>query len=164
MSGATTAVATAMGASAATAASISTAVTAVSTVASIASLGSTFLGMQGQKQQAKAQEVSTRTNAAIDATNSANQEIATRRDQYLRTGSNIASAGASGGQTGSALDILADNATQDELNIIGIRKNAAITQDLAKSQMSSAKASNKLNSYAGILSGGIDAYKTYKGL
>ena len=136
----------------------------IGTLGTIASLGSTFLGMQGQKQQQKAEAVSNRTNAAIEATNSANQEIATRRDQYLRTGANVAAAGAGGGQTGSALDILADNAAQDELNIIGIRKNATITQDVYKSKASSAKQAGKMNTYAGILSGGVDAYKLYKGL
>jgi len=145
-------------------ASTAATVTSISTLASVASLGSTFIGMQGQKQQQKAEAVSNRTNAAIEATNSANQEIATRRDQYLRTGANVAAAGAGGGQTGSALDILADNAAQDELNIIGIRKNAAITQDVYKSKASSAKQAGKMNTYAGILSGGVDAYKLYKGM
>lgn len=148
------------------------------TLATIASLGSTFLGMQGQQQQQQAQvltdrsqEITDRTNAAIEDANSSNQIIATRRDQYLRTGANIAAAGSSGGLNGSALDILADNATQDELNIIGIRNNQQVIQDAAssrasinKQKSSITKQSNKLTTYSGILSGGVNAYKLYKGM
>lgn len=134
------------------------------TLGTIASLGSSFLGSKSQQKQGKAQQVATRTNAAIDRTNSAEQEIATRRDAYMRTGSNIAAAGMGGGATGSALDILADNAAQDELNIIGIRRNSAVTQDLATSNITASKSSAKLQKYSGILSGATDAYKMYKGL
>lgn len=160
------------------AASFASFLPSIGTLASIASLGSTFLGMQGQQQQAQAQvltdrsqEISDRTNAAIEDANSSNQVIAARRDQYLRTGANIAAAGASGGLTGSALDILADNATQDELNIIGIRNNQQVVQEAAssraainKQKSAITKQSNKLSTYSGILSGGVNAYKLYKGM
>lgn len=138
--------------------------TTLGTLGTVASLGSTFLGLQAQNQSAQAAEISNRTNLAIDESNSYNQEVSARREQYLRTGANIAAAGAGGTTTGSTLDVLADNAAQDELNIIGIRKNLSLTQDVASARSSSAKKANKLNSYAGILSGGVDAYKTYKGL
>lgn len=135
------------------------------TLSTIASLGSSFLGTQAQSAESEAAIVSAKTNAAIERTNSAEEESAARRASNLRAGRDLTNAAAMGtGPTGSVLDILADNTAQDEFNIIGIRRNAAITQDIAKSKVSSIKASSRLSQGASILSGATSTFKAFKGL
>lgn len=108
-----------LGMSAGTASTIGTVLSAVSTVA----------GVVGQIQQSRAAESSARYNAALAEQNrrialqqAKADERTQRRSALRRAGSARAAAGASGlTLEGSALDILEDNAVEEELSALNIR-------------------------------------------
>lgn len=134
--------------------SLFTGVSALSTIGTIASIGQSFFGMQSQSAQAKAAQVEAKTNAAIDATNTARKITAQKRESYLRSGSQKASAAALGrSDSGNVLDIMADSLSQEEAAILGLKATNDINQAQYKSSIKASKSSNKLQTYSGILSG-----------
>lgn len=127
---------------------------ALSTIGTVASIGQSFFGMQSQSAQAQAAQVEAKTNAAIDATNTARKITAQKRDSYLRAGSQKASAAALGrSDSGNVLDIMADSLSQEEAAILGLKATNDINQAQYKSSIKASKSSNKLQTYSGILSG-----------
>ena len=127
---------------------------ALSTIGTVASIGQSFFGMQSQSAQAQAAQVEAKTNAAIDATNTARKITAQKRESYLRAGSQKASAAALGrSDSGNVLDIMADSLSQEEAAILGLKATNDINQAQYKSSIKASKSSNKLQTYSGILSG-----------
>ena len=142
------------GAFAPLAGSIASSFGTLSGLASVASIGSSLFGMAGQNQQAGAEQSSTRYNAAIEATTAAETQQKLRREQYLRAGSQMAAGGSQGrGISGNVLDIMADTAYQSEMDILGSRVTSQMSQQLAKTNVSANKKSNRLQTGASILTG-----------
>jgi hypothetical protein len=156
-------IATALGASAGTAATIGTIASVVSAVSTIAGVASNFLGGQAESQTYYAQAAASDFNAGVneqDAAIAADQEKAELakldRERRIRAGKITAQSGG----TGNALDVLADNAAQDELDILTTKYNTKLTQraflnnaQLDRLSASGARTSAKLTTGASILKG-----------
>lgn len=69
-----------------------------------------------------------REDAGIAATQTTADVAKARTSQALDTGKFKAAAGVTGGMTGSNLDILSSNAVQQELDILTIKQQGALTQ------------------------------------
>lgn len=69
-----------------------------------------------------------REDAGIAATQTVADIAKDRTSQALDTGKFKAAAGVTGGMTGSNLDILSSNAVQQELDILTIKQQGALTQ------------------------------------
>lgn len=124
------------------------------TLGTIASLGSSFLGSQASSAESAAEQTSAKYNAAVERINTAESIRAKTRDQYLRAGAQKAAGGAQGrGGGGNVLDIMADTAYQNELDILGMRQSQMMSQKLTDTKVKSMKKSNKISQGASILSG-----------
>jgi hypothetical protein len=105
------------------------AMTWAAVAAGTAATAGTVMQYQGLEQQAKAQKDANQYNQILAENESkiitqqtqANEE-ALRRRNIISTGQNIARA--SGGLTGSSLDILLDNAAQQEMDVLNLRYQA----------------------------------------
>lgn len=109
---------------------------------------------QAQIRQLEAQAAADRFNADIAAQNAEIVEGQTRaelekadRERRLRLGANIASSGGSGVGMDSALDILQDNAAQEELNLLTIESEGLLRQRefTTQEELLRASASNTAN-------------------
>jgi hypothetical protein len=130
---------------------------------------------QGQAAKASSDFNATvsQQNAQIARQNAADQAAQADRESYLRLGAIRAAAGASGGASGegSVLDVLADSASQSELekqNIIYRGElqargytNTAMLDTYSGNQ---AKSGSYLKAGAELLSGGANAAKSYSQL
>lgn len=156
---------TALGVSAGTAATIGTVVSVGST---ILSLGSALFKSKAQQADYSGQVAASKYNAkvaqdsaAITDTQTAAAVEAKRRETYLRAGAQRAAAGANNtGFGGSTGDILADNATQNELDILntqyeGNLKSKAYLDEAGLDTLNAktTKKTAKLSQGASILSG-----------
>lgn len=127
---------------------------ALTALGTVSSLGSALFGMQAQIQQSAGEVSSTRFNAATEAIQSAQSESKLRREQYLRQGSQMAAAAGQGrGVSGNVLDIIADTAYQNELDILGLRQSNEMSQRLSQSKISATKQSSRLQTGSSILTG-----------
>lgn len=125
---------------------------------------------QQSEAQARAAEFNSeiaRKNAGIQATQTEADLERTRRENVSRSGSVRAAAGASGGLTGSNLDILASNAAQQELDILNIKQQGKLREQAllqgAKLDIMEAKSTRKagkLGSAAAILGGAAQTAST----
>jgi preprotein translocase subunit YajC len=137
---------------------------AIHSLGSIASTGSTlFSGFSAlQKGMAESQSHSYNSrvaaeNARIAREQTAQQVEQEKRQNYLRTGAAVAR---SGGMTGSAMDIIADNIAQQELNILNIKhtglmkeRSYSMESKFERRQASSAKIGSLMNAGSAILTG-----------
>ena len=90
----------------------------------------------GQLQAAEAKARAAEFNADVARRNAGIQETQTQadverigRENVLRTGAARAAAGASGGLTGSSLDILSSNAAQQGLDILNIKQQGLLRKE-----------------------------------
>lgn len=124
------------------------------TLGTIASVGSTLFGVSASNKESAGEIESTRYNAATERITAAQQESKLRREQYLRGGSQLASGAAQGrGISGNILDIMADTAYQNELDILGLRTSTQMSQQLSQSKIKNIKSSRRLTTASGILTG-----------
>lgn len=167
----------AMGGSVGTGAAIASTLGTIGTIVSgVSTIGSIFSGM-GQnaaeeeaaiaQQQAAANAAAfnaeiARKNAAIEESKTQAELEKADREKRLRLGGNIASAGASGMSfSGSSLiDILSDNAAQEELNIGTIKQQGFLAKQnyLQQAGLYNASAANAAGQISGIKKAG--KYKT----
>lgn len=133
----------------------------LSTLGTLSSVGSMFFQNSADTSASRAEQLSIRTNADIDAANAAKEKSRLLRESYLRRGSQIAASASLGGSGVSAIDVMADTATQEELAILGLKQSSEINQSLASSRSKSISTSSRLNSYAGILSGANKLLSSY---
>jgi len=136
------------------AAGVFSAKTALGTLGTVASLGSSLFSGMADSRQAGAEIQANRLNSANERYQAAETERNLRREQYLRSGSQIAAGAAQGrGISGNVLDIMADTAYQSEMDILGLRASNKISQELYKSSSKSIKSSSRLSTGASILTG-----------
>lgn len=95
----------------------------------------------GQMQQANAESAALEYNAELALKNAGITRTETeadverqKRENFLRTGKTTAAAAATGGLTGSALDVLASNAAQQELDILNIKQQGKLREEAYLSQ------------------------------
>jgi len=136
------------------------ATSAISLGSIISSLGSAFSLVQGfaesraVQQQGAAEMSSERYNMATQRLQSAQEEEKMRREQYLRSGKQMAASGGQGrGQGGNILDIMSDTAYQSELDILGLRTASEMNQGMSSSKIKNIKNSTSLSSASSILTG-----------
>lgn len=124
------------GVSAGTAATIGAVVSTVGTVLTVGSVVGSALGSAKAAQtQASATTGAANFNQQVAAENAnitqgqTDQQVRdVQRTQYLQRSTNTANAGGSGlGLTGSSLDILSDNASQNELDVLNTKYQGALT-------------------------------------
>jgi len=141
-------------------ASASTAAT-VGTIGSIAGAVGTGLSALGTLKQANASSAASEYNAKIAEQNAAIteqqgkvQEDATKREQRLRYGANVAAASASGVGMSSFDDVFRDNAQQDELDLMTIRQNTQLRRSGFLQSSALDKMSAKSSRQAGYIGAG----------
>lgn len=84
--------------------------------------------LRGQAQAAEFNQRIAEQNVEISRGQTDAQLETADRERRLRIGANIAAAGATGGVTGSTLDILQDNVTQENLNILTIQQEGLLKE------------------------------------
>jgi hypothetical protein len=117
-------------------------------VTSVATVGAGAMQYEGMRQQNKAMQAQAQYNeqlakqqmANIDQQTQANEETL-RRQILISRGQNVAR---SGGLTGSSLDILLDNAAQQEMDVLNMRYQANVqkTQLSNEIRLGNAQAQN----------------------
>lgn len=129
--------------------------------------GASAVEAEGVKLQSESEARAAEFNANVARRNAGIQETQTqadiergRREARVRQGSARAAAGALGGLQGSALDILASNAAQQELDIMTVKQQGALRKqallegsqlDIFRAQTS--RQAGKLGSAAAMLRG-----------
>ncbi len=127
--------------------------------------------LQQSESQARASEFNAQAGqekAVIQVTQTAADVAKGRREGRARAGASRAAAGALGGISGSALDILESSAVQEELDILTIRQQGAVAEkDLLTGarldilEAKSTRAAGKVGAAATVIGGAARAAKSF---
>lgn len=136
-------------------------------VSTVATLASAVTGYSAARQEGASQAAAARYNAeqaqeqaAITQTQTAADVERQRRENLVRTGQAVAASGAGGGLSGSALDVIASNIQQQELDILNIQQQGKLKERSLLQQagldLATAKTAKRTSSVkaAGALLGG----------
>ena len=140
----------------------------------MAAIASPVLQAVGVVQQSEAQARASEFNARVAREKAQLQKAQTaadverqRRESRLRLGAVRAAAGAQGGITGSALDIIASSAVQEELDILNIQQAGQVAeQDILTGarldvlEAEQARTAGKIGAASQILGGVTSAVRT----